>query len=376
MSDQEEKTPIYTKRIRWMIQNFPQAATNPLQHQAVAPNRIFKFQADYGPKQIEIKIKKDGKVITTNLLHGTEIKFCIADDHNPKLHMGLFSVNDQEGDLVLYLHDSSDSYFSGELTRNDYEVKFENKDLENADAIVCESLNGTNPVKHPHRNCFIIKNDMLYTYPDSRNIDIKVKIVQNLVDPVIEQDYCSDDHDFTEFYDKNIFTDFTINCSDGVDLQVHRIFLAKASNYFKKMLTIDMKEKKKNFVKFSDINSITMNQVLDFIFKKVFYCESPTDTINLLYAADKFELDQIKELCSEKLLQLVDETNVLEVYACAELYEDAELLNACANIIMENFWKIKQSKQWKALTNKQFTKIMEVVLEFNSKHSVQVHVTK
>jgi hypothetical protein len=49
-----------------------------------------------------------------------------------------------------------------------------------------------------------------------------------------------------DFYMERLYCDFTIVCSDGVELPVHRIILAKESSVFKAMFSADMIESKTN----------------------------------------------------------------------------------------------------------------------------------
>jgi speckle-type POZ protein len=164
-----------------------------------------------------------------------------------------------------------------------------------------------------------------YYFPDD-HLHFKVKIFVK--------------HDFSVFVDEsNIIlghygdlfntmkrSDFTIGTSDGEKLEAHKAILAARSEVFDAMLTIDMEEKRENFVAIEDFDSNVLRELLRFI-----YCEHVANIekldIDLYKVAEKYAIERLPELCLDSIYNRIDETNVVEIAAFAEVYNGRKPLN-------------------------------------------------
>jgi speckle-type POZ protein len=131
------------------------------------------------------------------------------------------------------------------------------------------------------------------------------------------------------------FSDLKIQTNDGVVFNVHKTILSARSSVFLKMLTSNMKEAATNTVEIEDIDSKTMQEFLRFI-----YCEEFKDfkavSNDLLYAAEKYEVNQLKEICIEELAANVSAENVIETLILADRINGAEkLVKDCIPIVQK-----------------------------------------
>jgi speckle-type POZ protein len=127
--------------------------------------------------------------------------------------------------------------------------------------------------------------------------------------------------------------DLKIQANDGVTLSVHKLILIARSPVFLKMLTSNMKEAATNTVEVDDLDSTTMRELLRFI-----YCGEVQDlkenVKDLIYAAEKYEVNQLKEICIEELAANVSEENVIETLIIADQVSGTEkLIEACIPIV-------------------------------------------
>jgi hypothetical protein len=136
-------------------------------------------------------------------------------------------------------------------------------------------------------------------------------------------------------YEDTDFADFTLTSSDGKDFQVHRVFLSDRSDYFKKMFTTDMKEKKAKSVTYEDIDSTTLKAVLKFIYTGEYEIADTKMAKDLLYAADRFGLTALKSICVNKLIGEVKAENALEILTVSDLFNAKDLEEKCLWIIAE-----------------------------------------
>lgn len=129
-----------------------------------------------------------------------------------------------------------------------------------------------------------------------------------------------------------IVCDFELNMNDGVALKAHKAILIARSPVFHKMLTIDMTEATKNSVDISDIDSKTMKELLRFMYSGE--VESSGGILNdLIFAAEKCEIKQLKEFCIEQIIKNLTEDNVVDALIIVDRVSDTDkLLKKCVAI--------------------------------------------
>jgi speckle-type POZ protein len=149
-----------------------------------------------------------------------------------------------------------------------------------------------------------------------------------------EDEMPSISEDIEEMYQDETFADFSLTCSDGEVLKCHKFMLAARSPVFRTMLSIDMKEAKEGFVEVPDFGSVVMKEVLRFI-----YCDEVEDIVDiassLIFAAEKYELEKLKKICIESMIENLSKENVIEcllitekIPRCEKLYEE------CVDVIL------------------------------------------
>lgn len=106
------------------------------------------------------------------------------------------------------------------------------------------------------------------------------------------------------FYNEEL-KDSELHTSDGKILKCHRSVLAARSPVFEAMFASDMEEAK-GVVKINDFDSETINQMLRFVYwLKV---EKLDDiVVDLIYAADKYQIQELKEICIDSLIANLDQ---------------------------------------------------------------------
>jgi speckle-type POZ protein len=116
------------------------------------------------------------------------------------------------------------------------------------------------------------------------------------------------------------FSDVTLVSSDEKEIPAHRCILATRSPVFKAMV-----EKKSGVIVAEDIDGETMLEMLRFIYTGTVE-NFETIALNLIYAAEKYELPDLKSMCDTKLLEQISEETVLEYIELTEKFGLKELL--------------------------------------------------
>lgn len=164
----------------------------------------------------------------------------------------------------------------------------------------------------------------------------------------------------SEFFNSKDFSDFTIICGENTKFPVHRCILSHRSSVFKNLFTVDMIESKENYVEVEDIDAETMLEVLRYIYTgQIEKLDRLTQKI--LYAAEKYDLQNLKAVCISVLVDQLSEENVLETLVLADRYNDENLFIKCMDLINFNFEDIKISTEWIKTNPELILKIMQYI---------------
>ena len=138
------------------------------------------------------------------------------------------------------------------------------------------------------------------------------------------------------FVDKN-FSDFEITCDEEV-FYCHRNILSARSPVFSAMIQADMIESRSQKVIIRDIEKSVFYEMLRFIYTgKVSSGESfKNQAREVLIAADKYQLDLLKNLCEAQLVSTLHATNCLELLVFGDLHQAAILKMAALDSVLMN----------------------------------------
>jgi len=128
-----------------------------------------------------------------------------------------------------------------------------------------------------------------------------------------------------EYFNTKTLSDFTIKCSDNIEIPAHKIILAAFSPIMKTMINIKMTESKSNTVNIKDIDGKTMTEILRFIYTQEVNNIKELAT-KLLYGAEKYQLDKLKKLCLASMIENLSVENALDYFLLADKYNSKALL--------------------------------------------------
>jgi len=122
-----------------------------------------------------------------------------------------------------------------------------------------------------------------------------------------------------DIYNNKDFSDVVVKCGN-TKFECHQLFLTTRSPVFKAMLTSDKKEKNRtNEIQVVDVKPEVMAELIEFIYTGK---SSNLDkyAMDLLIAADKFQMDSLKELCEKKLLTTLGIKNCFSLLIMGDKY--------------------------------------------------------
>jgi speckle-type POZ protein len=141
----------------------------------------------------------------------------------------------------------------------------------------------------------------------------------------------------------------------GEEFLAHRIVLAARSSVFKAELLGTMKEKTGSPIEISDMETDVFKSLLRFIYTdSLLDGEAPGDVVmagHLLVAADRYNIERLKQICERKLCSHIDTNMVATSLALAEQHGCHALKEACLQFLASpsNLEGMKASEGYKHL---------------------------
>ncbi|ODN00365.1 Speckle-type POZ protein, partial [Orchesella cincta] len=125
--------------------------------------------------------------------------------------------------------------------------------------------------------------------------------------------------DIKPLYTKMILPfDVTIKCRRGTEFSAHKDILAARSPVFKAMLSSEFKEGKTGTINIHDLSGDAMQILLYFVYNGGLHENWKSATEEVVYAADKYGLPQLKHFFDHLLLEVVNIGNALKLLQLAE----------------------------------------------------------
>ncbi|XP_076095876.1 kelch repeat and BTB domain-containing protein 8-like [Mytilus galloprovincialis] len=147
---------------------------------------------------------------------------------------------------------------------------------------------------------------------------------------------------FSKLYRNKEFVDVVLSV-DGKDFPCHKNVLAISSPFFMAMFSTDMAESHQDKIALHEIDSLTMELVLDYIYTgQVSLSE---DTVqHLLSASNRFQLLSLRTGCAEFMMNHITVVNCIGVYFFAKAHE-CEILALKAKEIINNQFSVLCKQQ-------------------------------
>ncbi|XP_065209110.1 speckle-type POZ protein-like [Planococcus citri] len=147
------------------------------------------------------------------------------------------------------------------------------------------------------------------------------------------------------------FIDVTISV-DGKNYPAHKLILAARSSVFKAMFRNDMLESQKNNVIIDDIKQETFEEMLRYIYTGEMR-NLDEWAFELLPAADKYDLKELKNACEGILLSKLSADSVGKILVLADIHNAEELKANALRFIKatySNCGDYENTEIWKILT--------------------------
>ena len=164
-----------------------------------------------------------------------------------------------------------------------------------------------------------------------------------------------------EFRKEGNLCDVTIS-SEGKTFQAHKVVLAASSSFFQSLFTVDMSEKHENIIKMDNIEPVTMDRVLDYVYTGSTLCPNSEEARDLYLAADYLILPGLKQKAVEIMVEALSAENCLRTLVWSHKFSSRALFTHTFRFILDNFNSVSRSEDFVKLPARE----LELLLASNN----------
>ena len=133
--------------------------------------------------------------------------------------------------------------------------------------------------------------------------------------------------------------------ADNLEVKVHRAVVAASSDYFRALLTTDMKEKGQETIALKGVPGKGLKSVVNFIYTGKLHC--CLDNISeVLVAATHLQQSEAIQLCNGYLAGLTNSRNCVDMYNLSETFGLSTVQQRALALIFNNFEEISNGQEF------------------------------
>ena len=156
------------------------------------------------------------------------------------------------------------------------------------------------------------------------------------------------------------YSDVEIEC-DGEIFKCHRVILSVRSEVFRAMFQVDMAENRTKKVTIKDFDSDVVREMLHFIYTGVTTHDALKEKSGeLLYLAEMYQLDVLKNICEENLCSTLEITNSIEYLVLGDLHQADKLRRMALRMIARNMTTLVTTEEYQDLVKNHRALIPEI----------------
>ncbi|KAF8774028.1 uncharacterized protein LOC129984015 [Argiope bruennichi] len=146
------------------------------------------------------------------------------------------------------------------------------------------------------------------------------------------------------------------NNPDGFALKVQKKLLLEHSAFFRDIPENDIKKNRK--IKLEDVSVIALQKIVTYMQKASARFQSHVEAIETLKAAQKFEIEELFNICINHLITALEPSNVCDIYDTASTLSLSHLEYSCLKLIDKDTEKVLQTRGFLTLKK---ARVLEII---------------
>lgn len=161
-------------------------------------------------------------------------------------------------------------------------------------------------------------------------------------------------------YQKAEGTDCKLKVSEE-NILAHRMILKARSSVFAAMFNHDTRESQTGEVCMEDVEKKTLEAIVIYMYSGDIEELTTENVLSYYAAADKYDIKDIKGICSEFIRRNLSVEWVCDVIKFSELYQEDEISQSAKEYFKENAREILKSEQWKIFARENHDSSVELL---------------
>ena len=224
---------------------------------------------------------------------------------------------------------------------------------------------------------FLLSHQHWFLPEDQLTICCKASIIGDIISmpglnmtPAIKDPRQMLADDLGELWEKSLFTDCCLLVG-GHEFRAHRAILAARSPVFRAMFEHEMQENLKKQIKIHDLDPQVFKEMMDFIYTgKAPHLQSHSMATGVLAAADKYGLEDLKDMCEKTLCRNLSVENAADTLIMADLHSTQHLKMLALEFIALHASEVTETSGWKSMLESQPNLVAEAFCSLASAQSV------
>ena len=134
---------------------------------------------------------------------------------------------------------------------------------------------------------------------------------------------------------------------EDAKIGAHKTILAARSPVFAAMFQHNMQENERNQVEITDISSTVFEESLQFFYTG--QCKLNNMAEELLFVADKYQIEGLKQMCEKHLLKNLKIDNAVRLLILSDMHQTSSLREQAIYFINRNAAEVRMTSSWKDL---------------------------
>lgn len=135
----------------------------------------------------------------------------------------------------------------------------------------------------------------------------------------------------------------------GRQIHAHRSILYARSEYFRHMFDSRMRETSEMEIPIPNVSYDVFRALLEYLYSGRVRVSSGSLAVDLLKAADMFQIEGLRSLCVEKVEQALTVQNAAFICQVADTHNAQHLKTYCITFMMQNFREVIKSESFQTL---------------------------
>ena len=167
--------------------------------------------------------------------------------------------------------------------------------------------------------------------------------------PAIKVTRCTLEDDVGELWENPLFTDCSLLVA-GHEFRAHKAILAARSPVFRAMFEHQMEERLTNCVEIHDLDPQVFKEMMGFIYTgKVPHLHSHSMACDLLAAADRYGLKDLKVMCEDALCRNLSVENAAHTLIVADLHSTEHVKTQALDFIIVYASEVSKTSGWMSM---------------------------